>query len=95
MKGEPQHATVRTIPGEECTFEVRSSSHPSEWHRVDIAAHKGAGECACVRWRTVCWPRIKQTGSLPPSLRCRHLKAARELCLNNLIALFNREHPSE
>ena len=95
-KQSPQVVQVRSVPGEATSFEVRSRSHPngcriageehSGWHLVDISGHKGAGECSCIRWRTVCWPRIRDTGSLPPSMRCTHLKAARELYCTRKIA---------
>lgn len=84
-----QHVQVRAVPGEPTTFEVRSRSHPngchipgqehSGWYLVELKAHKGCGECTCIRWRTICWPRIRDTGNLPPSMRCTHIKAAREL----------------
>lgn len=79
-------AVVRSIPGEPTTFEVASKSKPGEWHRVDVKAHDGCGECACIRWSTVCWPLIRDTHRLPPSRRCRHLKAARELYCSKKIA---------
>jgi hypothetical protein len=92
---EPQVAIVRPIPGEPTTFEVASKSEPGQWHRVDIAAWGGCGECACRRWQTVCWPLIRDTHSLPPSRRCRHLRAAREMALNIAIQQRLKEHPTE
>ena len=93
---EQQHIQVRPVSGEPTSFEVRSRSHPngcripgeehSGWYLVDVKAHGGCGECSCIRWRTVCWPRIRDTGNLPPSFRCTHLKAARELYTNRKIA---------
>lgn len=85
MKTEPS-AVVRPIAGEPTTFEVRSSSHPNDWHRVDVKAHNGAGECACIRWSTVCWPLIRDTGRLAPGRRCRHIKASREFYCSLKIA---------
>ncbi len=79
MSDTPQMATVRQVAGEPATFEVRSSSNPKEWHKVCLQAHNGAGECSCIRWSTVCWVLIRDTGRLPPSKRCRHLRASREL----------------
>lgn len=103
MKPEPSEyvAKVRPVTGEECTFEVQSKSAPggnaehAGWYKVDVAAHRGSGECQCIRWSTVSWPFIRDTGKLPPRFRCRHLKAAREFCLNKMIEHFNKEHPSE
>lgn len=92
MKPEPI-AYVRQIEGEPCRFHVNSASHPAETHLVDIAAHNGQGECDCIRFTTVCGPRIKKTGTLPPSFRCRHIRAARELALNLTIQQFIQEHP--
>jgi hypothetical protein len=83
---EVQVAVVRPIAGEPTTFEVASKSEPGTWHRVDIKAHGGCGQCACIRWDTVSWPRIRDTRNLPPSMRCRHLKAAREYYTNHKIA---------
>ena len=91
-----QHVQVRAVPWETTTFEVRSRSHPngctirgeehSGWYLVSLTDHKGCGECSCKRWRTVCWPRIRDTGSLPPLLRCTHLRAARELYCTQKLA---------
>lgn len=83
---EVQVAIVRCIIGEPTTFEVASKSEPGVWHRVDVKAHNGAGECACKRWARFCWPIIRDTHHLAPSRRCRHLKAAREMYTNKKIA---------
>ena len=87
MEKDPQlnSAVVRTIPGEPTRFQVRSRSHPEEYHIVDLLAYNGLSECSCIRFSTVCRPRIKKTGNLPPSFRCRHIKAAREIFTNNVI----------
>jgi hypothetical protein len=93
---EPYVASVRPIPGEPTRFYVRSKSHPDrEPYLVDVAAHNGAGQCACIRWDTVCWPLIRDTKNLAPSKRCRHLKAARELACTLTIRQYLKEHPSE
>lgn len=89
MSGEtkgPQVAFVRQMPGEPTTFQVASKSEPGTWHHVCLKAHNGNGECSCKRWATVCWKRIKETGNLPPSHRCRHLRASRELYCSKKIA---------
>lgn len=83
---EPQVAKVRAIVGEPTTFEVASKSKPGEWHKVELKAHDGAGECSCIGWSTVSWPLIRDTHRLPPSRRCRHLRAARELYCSRKIA---------
>lgn len=75
-------AVVRVIPGEPLRFQVGSKSHPGEYHLVDLEANGGAAECDCIRFQTVCWPIIRDTGHLPPGQRCRHIRAARELALN-------------
>lgn len=75
----PQIATVRQIAGESTCFEVKSRTRPGLWHRVELKAHNGSGECACENWRTKSWPIIRDTKSLPPSKRCWHLRVAREL----------------
>ena len=92
---ETNSAVVRCISGEPTRFYVRSRTNPKEEHLVDIAAHKGCGECACIRWRTVCWPLVRDTKHLAPSKRCRHLKAAREKAMNLTIEQYLRENPSE
>lgn len=88
-------ALVRPVPGEPTTFDVASKSEPGVWRRCCISSHNGAGECQCPRWQPYCWPIIKATGKLPPKDRCRHLRAAREFCLNKKIEEFNLNHPSE
>lgn len=90
---ETNVSQVAVIPGEPTSFRVSSKSHPGQHHMVDIAAHHGNGKCSCIRWDTVCWPRIRDTGHLPPGLRCRHLKASREMAMNLTIKLYLAEHP--
>lgn len=83
---EPQVARVRPVPGEIGRFQVQSQSAPAQWHLVDLCAYDGAGECDCIRFSTVCWPIIRDTKKLPPSKRCRHIRASREVCLNAIIS---------
>lgn len=92
-KVEAYVATVRPMPGEPTRFQVRSKSRPDEYHLVDIAEFNGSGRCSCIRWDTVCWPLIKTTGSLPPSKRCRHIRAAREMACTIAIRQHLKEHP--
>ena len=88
-----QTAAIRVIPGEPTRFHVRSASRPSEYHMVDLAGNNGAGACDCIRFDCVCRPIIVKTANLPPSKRCRHLRAARELALNLTIRQYLAEHP--
>lgn len=91
MTASENHALIRPIHGEPGRYHVRSQSHPDGcadhdgWHLVDVAEHAGCGECSCIRWRTVCWPLIRDTQGLPPSKRCRHLRAAREAFCNEAV----------
>ena len=94
-KPEANVAIVRSISGEPTRFYVSSKSHPGKEHLVDIAAHNGCGQCACIRWETVCWPIIRDTKHLAPGKRCRHLKAAREMACTLTIRQYLKEHPSE
>jgi hypothetical protein len=84
-------ATVREVFGETGVYEVRSRTKTSPdgtpfYYRVEVTAQKGCGQCGCERWSCVSWPHIKACGSLPPSKRCFHLRAAREAFLNKVIA---------
>jgi hypothetical protein len=87
--------TVRPIDGEPTRFWVQSRTKEGKWYLVDVAAKNGCGQCQCIRWDTISWPRIRDTQNLPPRLRCAHLKAAREYALNVTIRTHIREHPSE
>lgn len=79
MKPQPveQVAKVRQIGP--TTFEVRSRTKPSEYHTVELKAHEDQAECSCKRWQCVGWPRIRDTHTLPPRLRCHHHRASLEL----------------
>lgn len=92
-KKEDEVAFIRPLQGEPCRFQVKSLSCPQEWHMVDLAAYQGQGCCDCIRFDTVCRPRIIKTGTLPPGMRCRHIRSARELALNLTIKQFIEEHP--
>ena len=86
MSDKPQCATVRPIAGEPLRGYVASASQPNaEPYLVDLEEWNGQGQCACIRWQTVCWPCIRDTGKLPPAKRCRHIKAFREFVLNRSI----------
>lgn len=86
-------AVVRHIPGEPTRFQVRSKSRPDQYHLVDLVAYNGAGECSCIRFDTVCRPLILKTGSLPPSKRCRHIKAGREMAMTLTLREYLAHHP--
>lgn len=93
-KAEAHVAVVRCIPGEPTRFWVQSFNPktPEVRYLVDIAAHgEDCGQCTCIRWDTKCWPLIRDTKCLPPSKRCRHLKAGREMALKLTI----RQHLKE
>lgn len=80
---------VRAVPGERLVFQVQSVSRPAEWHRVDLLAHAGKGECSCEDWQLRRWPAIKLGGTV--GIFCAHVIAARTVFLNDLLARMARE----
>lgn len=71
-------------------FHVPSESKEEEFYVVDLASHKGRGQCTCRDWETRCQPRLKQ--GLPPNEyphperdRCKHVHACVLLLGNMLI----------
>ncbi len=53
-------------------------------HLVDLLAYNGAGECACEDWRYRRKAIIEQ-GATDQQRYCRHVAAAREFMLNDVI----------
>jgi hypothetical protein len=57
-------------------------------HQVDVAAYEGSGACSCEYFQFVLEPKLcrmpidHQASSL---LRCKHIKAARDSCLDMMI----------
>lgn len=75
---------------ERMVYNVQSRSKPTEFHRVDLLAHLGRGECSCTDWQTRRWPIIKKREpevryGEPGSSLCRHVAAARDYFLQTLL----------
>jgi hypothetical protein len=76
-------------------YRVVSSSRPGEVeHVVDVSAHRGIGECSCEHFVYRILPTIESDNLLAIAkahgapLRCSHIVAARETCLDALIQLL-------
>lgn len=80
---------------ERMTFRVPSFTKPGVTYRVDLLAHRGAGECECEDWRY-----NRQTAVLsgqPHGTRltmCRHVRDARRDFLNGLLERMARDETS-
>lgn len=86
---------VRESEGERMVYIVRSASNPKRTYRVDLTAHRGAGECICIDWGTRRFPAIK--AGEPIGTRrtmCKHVILARRYFLNKLLErLAEEENP--
>lgn len=76
----PLHVTP--IANERMCFLVASETRSRAAYRVDLLAHGGIGECHCVDWGTRRWPVIRDGGRAA----CKHVFAAREAFLNDLLS---------
>ncbi len=69
---------VRAILGETCRYHVQSSSNPNRLHLVDLLEH----ECSCTDWTCRQRGYRERTGQ---RYHCRHIRAAREEFLNDIL----------
>lgn len=70
-----------TPSGGRMIYLVQSESNPRSVHVVDLLEHEGRGACSCKDWQTRRWPVIRDGGSAA----CKHVNAAREYFLTNLL----------
>lgn len=75
---------VAEVPGERMRYRVESWSAENRPHVVDLLAHGGLGECSCTDWQTRRWPLIRDGETA--GTRCRHVTAARDFFLSQLLA---------
>lgn len=67
-------------------FQVGSSNRPDVLHRVDLTENSGIGKCSCEHFEFRIQPAIDQGGHRTGHpVRCRHIVAARDACLDNVI----------
>ena len=71
---------VVPVQGEVGRYMVRSASNPEQDHLVDLL--EDGGSCGCASW--VCRQRAHKAKWGVP-LRCRHIIAAREYCLDSYL----------
>lgn len=72
-------------------WHVQSESEPQFPHLVDLLGYAGNGECSCKHFLCRMAPELKQGRKPTPATRCKHIRAAREALINNLI----RQHLHE
>lgn len=65
-------------------YRFESDTRPDIAHVVDLGANDGFGECSCEDFVYRIQPAIR--AKLPNTQRCKHLVAAREHLLNQVIA---------
>ena len=83
-----------------CLYSTPTSANRRKWTRcprckeglleptnyiVDISLHDGVGECDCPWWRCRIGPKTVR------ATRCKHIVAAREFCLNEILANHQKE----
>lgn len=61
-------------------------------HFVDLAAHKGNGECSCEHFQFTLSGLLKLTGAKPSNFtRCDHIRAARNFLCDAVVAQLHRQ----
>lgn len=67
-------------------YRVRSRTRADTEHVVDVSANAGIGACSCEHFTMRLQPAIDAgAASKGVAVRCSHIAAAREACLNELI----------
>lgn len=80
-------SSTEALPtAERMVFLVPSGQNPSVQYRCDLTAENGYGRCSCVDWGTRRWPNVKKGEPMGTrATLCRHLLAARNSFLNDLL----------
>ena len=76
-------------------FRVLSASRPDVEHVVDVSANGGIGECSCEHFTYRLYPAIVEGLVEGDAGRCGHIVAARDTCLDSLIARIAQEEKNE
>ena len=88
---QPRPLQVDAIPSERMVFRVQSESDPRRGYRVDLLSHGGIGECDCKHWLTKIWSIVRDGGEDT----CKHVYAARQAFLRDLLRHMAREETEE
>lgn len=84
-KIEPPPLTVTPLFGELFRFLVASRSTPGREYLVDISDNGGAGYCGCMHFEIRCLPHLSRGAAPCNSLRCSHIKRARDYFLDEIM----------
>ena len=80
---------VRPLDPPTCWF-VDSDSNPGLSHKVDLEEFEGNGGCDCEHFMFRFHPLLVRGTNTAP-LRCRHIKLAREFCVDLWLANKRRK----
>lgn len=76
---------VTPVQGELLTYRVESWTEKDEDHKVELLAHKGAGECDCDHWYFRIRKLIEKRDPRSLDLECSHLRAAKRYLVLSII----------
>jgi hypothetical protein len=78
------------VDGERWTYRVRSGADARRWYRVDLEFYGGNGRCECKDFATRHEPELAR-GTASGFNRCKHIRLARALVLDTLIAASGKQ----
>lgn len=72
-------------------FRAVSRTRPDIEHVVDVSAYNGIGKCSCEHFTFNLEPALREGILTGDAARCAHIKAARETCLDGLLARITQK----
>lgn len=84
---------VRALEGEHgLRYYVQSRSDPEHPHLVDLASNDGWGQCSCMHWNCVIWPRVRDRRGFKHTSEttCAHVRAALHFFLDLALTYWIR-----
>jgi hypothetical protein len=82
---EPEPDTWQVTPADAVGRYFVASQSQAGKYMVDLLAYNGHGQCACPQWVYRIGP-AREKGEQPPVRWCKHIAAAREVMLDDVIA---------
>ena len=82
---EPEPDTWQVTPADAVGRYFVASQSQAGKYMVDLLAYNGHGQCACSHWVFRIGP-AREKGEVPSVRWCKHISAAREVMLDDVIA---------
>ncbi len=84
-------AIVRNVTHEVGRYWVQSRSQPDQEHLCDLLYFDGNGKCSCQNFQFTCEPKLVRGAKPDKTLRCWHLRLAREVFLQDVLTVMARK----